>query len=481
MATQITQAQYNTAKQPIRNIHIRVELLDFKYRVISSFEGNVIAGSLSSDSTSDVRNSCDITMVVTDRSFNVAVESKIWLDRLIKIYVGVDDMRNRETAWTNKGIYLINQPSYQYDAETNTLSFSGVDLMAKMTGLRGGYLKYAYKVPQGSSVRDVMRAVLSENGFDRYVINDCVNVDGTVQNVPYDMEFDIGSTWYNILSALVDILPNYQIYFDVDGVFHYEPVPYRANEPIRMTQDIWKDNVISESVDYDFEAVKNSIKVLGATHDTEYYSIADYWSLSGGYAVAELNIPQVTEYADNMMIGFSTMDAQWPQNRPPYKFGVNNLTAVPLVDADGNEYNKSFELGTYYVMMYQAAKNNWLFIGRLQAEGEYKDTNPDSPFYIGNPAGEIPIVLYGGDYENIQTDDLAYQRAKWEIYRQCRLNDTIQLTTIPIYWAEVNWMVTYTPLGSDTEQQYLIKSISTSLEPDGEQTYELVKYYPYYE
>ena len=117
----------------------------------------------------------------------------------------------------------------------------------------------------------------------------------------------------------------------------------------------------------------------------------------------------------------------------------------------------------------------------MQAEGEYKDTNPDSPFYIGNPAGEIPIVLYGGDYENIQTDDLAYQRAKWEIYRQCRLNDTIQLTTIPIYWAEVNWMVTYTPFGSDTEQQYLIKSISTSLEPDGEQTYELVKYYPYYE
>lgn len=482
MATQITQAQYNTSKQPIRNVHIRVELLDFDYRTISSFEGNVIDGSLSSDSTSDIRNSCDITMVVTDSSFNVAAEGKIWLDRLIKIYVGVDDMRTGETAWTNKGIYLINQPSYQYDATTNTLSFSGVDLMAKMTGMRGGYLKYAYRISSGESVREAIRAILTENGFTRYVLENCLNEDGSLQSVPYDMDFDVGGTWYDILSALVEILPNYQIYFDVDGVFHYEPIPYRANEPIRMTQDIWKDNVISESVEYDFESVKNSVKVLGYTHEPDYFSDATVFSsFSAEYTEITLDIEQITSYSNYMMVGFYTPATEWTPNTPPYQVKINDLALGYIVDDRGVQYNKSFEPNTYYIILYQLGSNTWRFIGKLQAEGEYKDTNPDSPFYIGNPAGEIPIVLYGGEYENIQTDDLAYQRAKWEIYRRCRLNDTIQLTTIPVYWSEVNWMVTYAPLGSDTEQQYLIKSIHTSLDPTGEQTYELVKYYPYYE
>lgn len=482
MSTQITQAQYNTAKQPIRNVHIKVDLLDFEYRTISSFSGNVIEGSLSSDSSTNIRNTCDISMVVTDSSFNIAAEGKIWLDRLIKIYVGVDDMRTGETAWTNKGIYLINQPTYQYDAEMNILSFSGVDLMAKMTGMRGGYLMYAYSVPTDSSVREVIRAILTENGFNKYILDNCTNIDGTIQNVPYDMEFDVGSTWYDILEALVEILPNYQIYFDNDGVFHYEQIPYRANEPIRMTQDVWKDNVIDESVEYDFESVKNSVKVLGVTHDTDYYASGTIWYDYGSdYTKCTLMIEQITAYNDNLMVAFRTPDSSGDWNVPPFKFQVNSLELSPLVDDYGNNYNKQLEINTYYVIKYELGSQRWKFIGRMQAEGEYKDTNPDSPFYIGNPAGEIPIVLSGGEYENIQTDDLAYQRAKWEIYRRCRLNDTIQLTTVPIYWSEVNWMVTYAPLGSNNEQQYLISSITTSLDPSGSQTYELVKYYPYYE
>lgn len=481
MATQITQAQYNTAKQSVRNLRIRVDLLDFEYRTISSFGGNVIEGSLTSDTSSDIRNVCDITMVVTDSSFNIAAEGKIWLDRLIKIYVGVDDMRTGETIWTNKGIYLINQSSYQYSAETNTLSFSGVDLMAKMTGMRGGCLLYTYSVPTGSSVREVIRTILAENGFTKYVLDNCTNVDGSVQNVPYDMEFDVGSTWHDILKALVDILPNYQIYFDNDGVFHYEQIPYRANEPIRMTQDIWKDNVVEEVVEYDFESVKNSVKVLGATHDVDYFATKTAWSDGGDYRTVDLIVEQITAYSNNMMVGFTTPNVAWEQNKPPFKFQVNSLGYAPLVDDYGNNYNGTFEVNTYYVIMYEMDTKRWKFIGRVQTEGEYKDTNTDSPFYIGNPAGEIPIVLSGGDYDNIQTDDLAYQRAKWEIYRRCRLNDTIQLTTVPIYWAEVNWMVTYSPLGSAEEQQYLISSITTSLDPSGNQTYELVKYYPYYE
>ena len=71
------------------------------------------------------------------------------------------------------------------------------------------------------------------------------------------MNFDAGSTWWDVLEALQSILPNYQMYFDVDGVFHYETTPYRADESVRMDDDIWNQNVISENVSYDFETIKN--------------------------------------------------------------------------------------------------------------------------------------------------------------------------------------------------------------------------------
>ena len=258
MANIITQAQYNTSQQTIRNTYLKINLLNFDYLTVDSLEGSVVTGSIQINSDSDIRRTCDISLVVTDSSFDVQAGGEIWIDKLIQIYVGVQNLHTSEIEWTNMGIYLINQPSYQYDAVTHTLTFSGVDLMSRMTGLRNGYLiGVTYKVPAGNNIREVIIAILAENGFKRYVVSECYNNNGDIQEVPYDMEYEMGSCWYDILSDLRDILPNYQIYFDVDGVFHYEPIPYTDSEPIMIDDNIWDENVISETVNVDFESVKN--------------------------------------------------------------------------------------------------------------------------------------------------------------------------------------------------------------------------------
>ena len=53
---EITQAQYNTAKQSQRNISIRINLLNFSKQIIDSIEGQVIGGSITSDANSNMRN-----------------------------------------------------------------------------------------------------------------------------------------------------------------------------------------------------------------------------------------------------------------------------------------------------------------------------------------------------------------------------------------------------------------------------------------
>ena len=469
--SEITQAQYNTAKQSQRNISIRINLLNFSKQIIDSIEGQVISGSITSDANSNMRNTCDIQMVVTDSSFNVEAEGKIWMDRYIQIYIGVEDLKTHQTIWTNKGIYLLNQPTYGYSAESKVLSFQGVDMMALLTDMRGGMLSEAYLIPAGSNVRDVIITILGVNGINEYVVDDCKNSDGSIQPVPYDMTFDIGSTWWDVLESLQSILPNYQMYFDVDGVFHYEPTPYKPNEVVRMDDDIWRQNVISENVSYDFESVKNSVKVLGRTHPVNYFAT----NVTVNEATINLTIPNLTELTDGALIGFTLTKSVYGN----IMLNVNNLGAVKLSKLDGS-YVTSLAKGEYWTASYDADNQSWKFLGHVQAVGEWMDDNPNSPFFVGNPAGAIKIVLYGGEYDNIMSDELATQRAEWEIYQRCRMNDSITLTSVPIYWSEVNWMVSYTPLGQDVVNQYLIRSITTDLTYDGTQTYNMIRWYPYY-
>ena len=262
------------------------------------------------------------------------------------------------------------------------------------------------------------------------------------------------------------------MYFDINGVFHYELIPSTDSDPVRMGMDVWTPNLISEQVAVDFEGVKNVIEIYGANHETDNFSDALVSTVTGN--AIGLTITGVTELMEYVMIAFS-LPSDATGN---LTINVNNLGAYPLVDMSGNPIT-SLAAQTYWVAVYQA-DDTWLFMGHSQAQAQWSDNNPDSPFYVGSIIGEIRMPLYGGEYENIQTDDLALQRAKWEIYKRCRLNDAISLTTIPIYWGDVNWKVEFAPFNGATVNQYIVQSISTDLSTQGTQTWNLSSFYPFY-
>lgn len=478
MANNVTASQYRVVNQRIRNKYIRINLLNFEYLTVDTLEGNAIDGTVNIDGSSDIRRTCNISMVLTDSTFNVEAGGKIWLDKFIQIYVGIEDITTSEIAWTNMGIFLINKPSYNYDASTKKMSFEGIDLMAKMTGVRNGYIKGINNegftfIPAGSNVKNAIIAVLQECNFNKYYVSECVNVDGTIQEVPYDMKFNQGSTWYNVLTSLRDILPNYQIFFDVDGVFRYEQIPYSIEDPIMIGEEIWENNVISESIDIDFENVKNVVEVFGRVHDVESYSSSEDTIIENGNITTTW--AGIESFENFQMFGFSLSDDI------NYSDGIKivNLGTHNLVNSNGDSIT-NLQKDKYYVISYQS-DGTFLFLGGNQAYAIWKDENPESPFYINGEMGEINIPLYGGDYDNILSDEFALQRAKYEIYKRCRLNDAINLNTVPIYWADVNWKVSYKSYNSNNiAQEYMIQSISTPLSVTGKQSIKLIKFYPLY-
>lgn len=458
----------------IRQLRAKINVLNFNFQTVDEISGNVLDGNITEDANSDIRRSCDISMVVTNSTFVIQPGSQIWLDKFIQIYIGIDNLYTGTTQWFNKGIYIIDQPTYTFDPVASTLEFQGYDLMAKMTGLRNGYLEgIPTVIPQGSDIREAMISTVTQlGGFTKYAIQE------NPQTVPYDIQIDPGGTVYDILVELRDILPSWQIYFDEDGVFHYEPIPSGQNEPVMLYDDTWDEVVLSESINTDFSTVKNVIEVWGKTLEPAHYADA---TVSGSTYV--LNIADVSAYRVGMLYGFTA-----PSIVTTPQLQINSLPVLPIVNEDGSAAVIP-EAETYYVVKYQEiagetedgpATNSFLFMGYQQPYAVAEDDNPDSPFYVDGPVGKIRIVLQGGEYDNIYTNDLAMQRAEYELWARTRLEDNVTLSCVPVYSLQTNTVVSKTLTNETEPTLFIIKTITTNLSYEGTQTVEMITYYPLY-
>ena len=438
MPINVGQDDYNILSQQIITKYIKLEILNFQYNVVDEISGNLTAMSVNIDSESDLRRSCNLTFVVTDASFDVKAGNKIWLDKFCRPWVGYENIYTGKIQWYNQGIYLINAPSWRYNATTHELSLAGLDLASKLTGLRNGELEgIPTKIPAGSSVREAMIAAIELAGFTKYTISECKDVDGNIIAVPNDIEIAQGGTVWNIVTQLRDILPRYETFFDVDGVFIYQPIPTGSGDPVIIDDTIWPNLLIDESINNDFESVKNYIEVYGRTIDPSYFSTNTTYS---GSTLSLTVADYPTALTDNTIVGFTTPSTGDISATGGISLKMNSLTASVLYEYGTNNPVTALDNETYYVAYYN---QGWYLMGHQQPVGIAYDDNPDSPFYVNGSIGRIRHVLYGGEYENITSDKLALERAKYELWKSTRLQDSITLTSIPNPWLDVNVLISH--------------------------------------
>lgn len=378
MAVIPTQTDYDLVQMKVRNTRIKVDVLNFNFQTVNSLEGYVIDGSISVDATSDIRRTCNLTLAIERSDKMISPGGELWLDKFIRIYEGIDNPRdNGNTVWWNMGVFLINNPNTVYNVNTRTVSFEGLDLMAKLTGRRNGQLPaVATVVYAGSKIADVVKQTITQlGGFEKYIIKD------VGYTIPYDIKKDMGSTIYDLLVEIRDLYSDWEMFFDVDGVFHWQQIPDGENEPVVVDFDqLNQPLVISDSIDVDFENVKNNIIVYGRLLD------------SGEQVMA---------------------------------------TA--------------------------------------------KDTIESSPYNI-DKIGQINYIV---DDERIYNNDLAAQRARYELFLHARMNDAIVLEVVPIYWLnDVNIKINYTNEKIGIVGEYLIKSLEIPLGISSSMTINAVKIYP---
>ena len=394
------QKQFDTTLQSIRNIDCKLFVLDYDYTILDEISGKTESISLSVNAESDIRRTANINIALKDDSrqtnsnvFYWQVGNPYWFDKYIQIYVAIQDVQTQEYVWVNEGIYMVNSPTISYDATSNSLSFEAVDLMSKMTGLRNGQLEgMTYTIPVGSTITGAIKTLLIEQGFDKYIV-----FDPPYNYVPQEINIDVGGTAYDLLCQLRDINSNWEMFFDVDGVFHFQQIPSgkviidpesgEEGEPTPVVdQTVWDKLNVSYNLDTNFEDVKNYVEVLGKVHEPNEYGTA---TIEGGSL--DLKLANVIEsYLNNeWIIGIPVIATEGAIEPEALSTPITNITIYDV----SSRFIFEIELVTpiiaaneYYCVKLTFNDTKCTaceYLGALQPRAIALENNPESPFYVG--------------------------------------------------------------------------------------------------
>ena len=395
-----SQKQFDTTLQSIRNIDCKLFVLDYDYTVIDEISGKTQSVNLSVDAESDIRRTANINMVLKDDSrqtnsniFYWQVGNPYWFDKYLQRYVAIQDVQSQEFVWVNEGIYMVNSPSISYDATTNNLSFEAIDLMSKMTGLRNGYLEgMTYTIPVGSTITGALKTLLVEQGFDKYII-----FDPPYDYVPQEIKIDIGGTAYNLLCQLRDINANWEMFFDVDGVFHFQQIPSgkviidpeggAEGEPTPVVdQTMWDKLNVSYNLDTNFEDVKNYVEVLGKVHEPH-----EYGTVTINNATLNMKLTNVkASYLNNeWVIGIPVIATEGATEPEALATPITQIVIQDIASTAITTLTLSTPIiaaNEYYcvnLVFDDTGLESAEYLGALQPRAIAFENNPESPFYVG--------------------------------------------------------------------------------------------------
>lgn len=444
----ITQSDIDIVNQNVKEIFAKIELLNKDMKVIYYLEGNLISDSFSVSTESNVRRTCSLDLIVNDSTLLVGNNKKIWMDKYIRPYVGIKNLRTKEIVWYLKGTYTMLDSNYSFDETAKVLSLSCSDLMSELNGDRNGAIISKTTIGEGEILRDVIIDILKEVGVKKYIISD---MDGLT--MPYELEFDVNETYYGMLSKIVELYSYFEMFFDENGVFVIQKIPHQDTDNIMLDNSILTKLVIKENLDISFKEVYNKIKVWGQSLESDFSSYDCTYSS---------NIYSATIDTITSLDNFTKYSIYIPtKNKADAKLNINNLATLYITDDKGNNLPEgTLDIG-YNVFKYRKTDGNFYWLGQYQVYAEAEETNTESIFHK-NKIGEIVKVCSGDEYDMIYSNSLAQDRADYELYHACRLNESINITLIDIPWLDVNWLIEYKSYITKETKKYIIKQINGS-------------------
>ena len=502
------QTWLNATRSHNKMIKLKVTLLNENYAEIESLTGKIIgAPSYDMESDSDIRRTCAITLSVPAKEQIQLDFEKTWNKRMVELACGIYSWENKDYIWFKLGRMLMTSGSTTFDATTQEIKLNLVDLMASMTPERGSQIGTSLKFPGGSTdvfkgtnVRDALIAIVTT--FSPFKLYNICEFEDTI---PYDIDIDSGEYPIEAIKAIIDLFPYYEYFYDIDGKFTVRMIPTKIEDPIDFSKEFMDDLLISESRDINFSDVYNTTEIWGRELSSDYTALScitdgDCYKVTIDASFEELvdgesyTIMPTTD----SVIG-QTMKIQDTTEYLIYTSNGSGTQYTPLVAGEMKAdvpysiryFEEKFvlqgELSVRCIVMEiteepsQAVKDSYM--SNNACNNVEWVVNPDSPFACtiqnGFIQGEKKQVLKGGEYDAIYTTQLAFERARFENWQKCRLQDTIEIEMILVPWMEINDKIEFTSPSREEVGVWLVKGISYDFSR-WTMTVNANRFYPYY-
>jgi hypothetical protein len=355
----ITQEYYDVIQSRNRDLHIRMFLYNSTFRKIGSLEGVCLGGNISISSESDIRRTANISLVISNSSFLVGSDKKIWINRWIQIELGIKNTRTNNIIWFNQGFYMPNTASVRYSATDKTLSLECLDPMILLTEKKNGELGISTEITANTPIVDAIRGTVSLITSNKLILENSNRV------IPYDIRVEANTTVYSLVKQITDIFLDYEVFYDVDGNFRYQKVKSGVNDPIVMNfEQLTQKLVIDADIQMELSNVRNKIIIWGMMNESTGVQVT--YTKTNNDSTNKFSVPNLGELKRTIVDKqIQTLESAqtWADF---YMYKHSNLceklvlSCLPIYFLDANQK-------IYY-------KNN-----KMEVDGEFLITNLDIP------------------------------------------------------------------------------------------------------
>ena len=520
-----------------KNIKMRATLLGENYEPVvgQSIVGRIKAITFNRTSDSLIRSTCSLTMSIPKKEQIALNIEETWNKRMVQLDCGILDrtsnaIGDNRYVWYKLGRMLLLNGRTKYDATTQEVQLNLADLMASLAQERGNQIGADMVIRAGANTRAAIEKIIAD--YAPYKLHKVCNFHDTI---PYDLTIDIGSYPIDMLQTILDVFPTYEMFYDADGWFNVQPIPTKIADPVDIGKDILDDMLISESKSVDFSNIKNTTEIWGRELTADYaagecVTVEETIEEDGEETIYySYHVTIDPETFTELVSGETYMVIPDADNHDEQKMKIQELPEYGIfIEKMGTITNDQgveeialvyipisageMKANTPYVIKYfeqkfilqgefqircivqeiavesvedipQAGKDHYM------ADNDCQNVkwipNPDNPYACtvsestGWIQGEMRQVLIDGEYSNIYTTELAYERAEYENWMRCRMQDTVEIECILIPWMEINDKIEYTSPVNEQIVTWLVQDIDYDFS-NWTMTVKASRFYPYY-
>lgn len=254
--------------QSIRNISVTIQVLDENEVVIETITGLAKSGSIKMESSSLIRRNASLTLITTEDTFPKS-DSLIWFNRVIKFYVGIQDLSQHDsTVNFLLGTFWIDETDFSVDANTNEIT---VTLNDRMTLYEDKKIENPITIPIDTPINQAIRLVMENIGETKFG-----NIADVLPEevVPYTMEYKIGDKALDIVTDLRDMYMDYVCGYNIRGEFEFKKIEVQKEDLVADPK--WRfdsknedgtDLTLSFKESYSLKSIKNRVVVYGGTNE----------------------------------------------------------------------------------------------------------------------------------------------------------------------------------------------------------------------